>query len=486
MRIGQTSVVVFMSRILGSALGFVATVYFARTLGAEILGIYATILAVVSWLELGGRLGVGGALKKRISEGEDQDEYLGASILLMLALYSIIIVSLFLGQGLLDSYVPEYGGHITIPLYLILAIILFLHLSYAVSSLTLKGLNLVHIPGLLQPLRITVRGLTQIALVTLGYSLLGLFIGYTMGILFVLIISITYIPIRYKWPEASHFRSLVNYARYSWLGGLTSRTFGYADILVLGALVPSTLIGIYSVTWTLAKFLDLFGSAVKEAVFPEISGISAQEGVSEAAIYIENAVAFSGLIVIPGLFGGTILAERLLRIYSPEFIPGTEVLPFLLLAILFYTFMRQFLNSLNALDYPGKSFRVNVVFVISNITLNILLVWEIGWVGAAIASAVSTAVGLCLSYILLKQIVSFSLPYVVVGKQFVAAILMGLVLLLIQQVIDGWGLQNVNFIIVTSLVCMGAIIYMSTLFLISSRFRTVVIRNIPVTNVSLI
>jgi O-antigen/teichoic acid export membrane protein len=48
MNLGQTSVVYFVSKLLGSVLGFVATIYFARVLGAEVLGQYALVLALIT------------------------------------------------------------------------------------------------------------------------------------------------------------------------------------------------------------------------------------------------------------------------------------------------------------------------------------------------------------------------------------------------------------------------------------------------------
>lgn len=71
MRPGQTSVVVFAAKIVGSALGFAATIIFARLLGAEVLGIYGLVLTLVAWLQVGATMGVGSAVTKRLSEGDE-------------------------------------------------------------------------------------------------------------------------------------------------------------------------------------------------------------------------------------------------------------------------------------------------------------------------------------------------------------------------------------------------------------------------------
>jgi hypothetical protein len=58
MRLGQTSIIHFSSRLVASVVGFLATLYFARELGAGTLGFYFVALAIVSWLSLAGTLGV--------------------------------------------------------------------------------------------------------------------------------------------------------------------------------------------------------------------------------------------------------------------------------------------------------------------------------------------------------------------------------------------------------------------------------------------
>ncbi len=72
MRPGQTSAVVFVAKVVGSALWFAATIIFARLLGAEVLGIYGLVLTLVAWLQAGATMGFGSAITKRLSEGDER------------------------------------------------------------------------------------------------------------------------------------------------------------------------------------------------------------------------------------------------------------------------------------------------------------------------------------------------------------------------------------------------------------------------------
>lgn len=481
MRIGQTSLIVFLSKVLGSALGFVATIYFARVLGAEILGVYAVVVALVAWLELAGRAGVGKAMVKRISEGQDQGAYLAAGAVLILGLGVVLCILVLLGQEYVESYVDGFEEYVQVSVVWFVVALFVMELGTTLVYSTLHGKNLVHMVGLLKPVNIGTRTTIQIGLILfLGLGLVGMLVGRVFGLLIVVCLGALFVSVKPQIPSGHHFRKLYDYAKFSWLGSLKSRAFNDVDILVLGWFVSSTLVGIYSVAWSLTKFLDLFGGAIGQAMFPEISNVAAQEDQEAASKFVKDSVAYAGFITIPGLVGGSLLAHRLFRIYGDEFVQGTNVLWLLLLSILLFSYMRQFLNALNAIDRPDYAFRVNAVFIGTNATLNLVLIWRLGWVGAAVASAISSAVGLVLSYRLLVRLVSFELPFAEISKQLIAAIGMGAVVLGLQNLIEATGIIQHNFAILLGLVAIGAAIYVVSLLAISPKFRGIVTRNVPV------
>jgi len=81
MRVGKTAAIHFLSQILVSVAGFIATLYIARELGAAILGTYAVVVALLSWLNIPGAT-IGSAVNKRISEGRDQSSFVSAGIVM--------------------------------------------------------------------------------------------------------------------------------------------------------------------------------------------------------------------------------------------------------------------------------------------------------------------------------------------------------------------------------------------------------------------
>lgn len=480
MRIGQTSAVVFLAKVLGTFIAFVATIIFARILGAEVYGIYAVVIALVAWLKMFGTFGIGKAVKKRISEGENQDAYFTAGLLWILGLGVALSFAVILGQSLVEAYVGDFEEYAMLSVVWFIVVLLFVRLAFSYVDSTLQGQNLVHVAGLLEPVRIGLKSLLQVGFVLLGYSLAGMLFGYALGVGIATLVGLLFVSLRPQLPTRTHMRSLFDYAKYSWLGSLKAQSYQDVDILILGAMVHPSLVGIYAIAWSLTKVLRLFGLAISQAVFPEISNISTQDSLDATTNYIEDALAYSGFIAIPGFVGGTILADRLLALYGTEFVQGTEVLWLLLLGVIAYGYMRQFLNAMNALDRPDLSFWTNLVFIFSNVVLNIILIWSLGWVGAAIASVISATLGMVLSYLLLTRIVTLSMPLGEISRQAVAAVVMGIAVLGLDTLIQQTGAIQQNAVILFVLVGAGTVVYVVLLFGISPQFRSVVDRNLPI------
>ncbi|MDB2260622.1 oligosaccharide flippase family protein [Halorubrum ezzemoulense] len=476
MKLGQTSIIDFVSNFVSSVLGFVATVYIARILGPEPLGIYQVTIGLVSWLAIFGEVGLSRAISKRVSEGSDPGKYAAAGVTVIGLLFAVLAVGVFFFREEVAVYVefPASG-------YMILILLVVL-LDSLVSSL-LIGLKLVHINGLTVPIKTGSRAVVQIGLIVAGASTAALFIGHIFGFTIVVVIGGYYVLRNLPSvavPEQKHFEDLFDFAKYSWLGNLQSRMFSYTDVLVLGYFVSSGLIGIYAAAWNIGQFLILFSGTLQSTLFPEMSEISTKEDAQAVSRIVEQSLMFGGLFLIPGLFGGILLGERLLRIYGPEFPRGAFVLSVLIVANLFMGYQTQLMNTLNAIDRPDLAFRVNVVFVVANVTLNVVLISLYGWVGAAVATASSIGLSLVLAYRHVNAIIEFDLPVGEIARQWIAGILMAGVVYGGLRIEETYRLIGHNFAIVVLLVIVGASIYFTILLGISTAFRKTVDRNVPV------
>lgn len=476
MKLGQISVIHFLSKILSSVLGFAATIYIAQLLGAGVLGIYSVAIAVVSWLGLVGNMGITAAIQKRVSEQEEPSEYAIAGVVLMFALFMFLALVVVVFRGYINDYVGFAASGYIVGMLAVL-------LGYNAITALLNGQHMVHLSGLFSPVKTGSRAGLQIAALFTGLGLSGLFGGYIVGYLVVISLGAVIVVRsfeKFALPQRYHFRRIYSYAKFSWLGGLRSKAFNWVDIVVLGFFVPSAFIGYYTAAWNIAQFLIIFGTSVSQTLFPEMSKIAAtddQEAVSEL---LDAALSYAGLFLIPGLIGGGILGERILRIYGPDFTQAGTVLAILIVATLVQAYQAQFTTTLNAIDRPDLAFRVNIVFVGANLLLNVILIYFYGWIGAAVATASSVVISLCVAYYYLSSIVRVDIPVGEIGNQWVAGVLMGGVVFAGLRFEAAYLNIGHNVAVVLSLVALGATVYFAILLAISSQFRVTVADNLPV------
>lgn len=465
MKISHTAIIHYLSQVTTAIIGFLATIYFARVLGADKLGNYYLILMIVSWLRLVSKVGISSSIIKRMSESEDQIQYAIAGSIMIYTFFGLITICLLVFQGPIEEYVNY-------PAIFFIIVILFIELGYSVVSAVLSGCHLVHISGALSPVGTASRSLSQVVAVAMGLGISGLLVGYSIGWAIAVLVGLGWIlslDWEFSLPERHHFEHLFSFAKFSWLGNLRGRTIQWMDIAVLGLFSTSDLVGIYTVCWTIIKFLSTFSESISSAMFPEISSATTESGANSEAALISQAVAYGGLLIIPGCVGGILLSESLLNVYSSEFVRGSPVLIILLVGGITYVFQGQFLNFINALDHPEKSFKINASLILVNTILNLVLVYYYGWLGAAVATSLTTSFGAVSGYIILQRTLQFQFPFIPVRNQIIASTAMGAIIYIINTAFDP---TYVNETVTTvTVVGIGAGVYFVLLLLIWPEFK---------------
>jgi O-antigen/teichoic acid export membrane protein len=169
-----------------------------------------------------------------------------------------------------------------------------------------------------------------------------------------------------------------------------------------------------------------------------------------------------------------LVGDVVLTIYGEGFETGYYILLVLTFARLIYGYSRQFVSTIDALDYPNLTFRVNAAFVATNLIMNVLLTWRYGWYGAAVATTVSSGVALVSGYHYASDLLDIVIPVRQIAKQCASATIMAVVVFL------GRYLLGDSLPVIIGLVGIGAGSYFFSLLTLSEEFRTTVGENLPV------
>jgi O-antigen/teichoic acid export membrane protein len=465
-RIKRTTVVHFSSQVLVSVSGFVATFVIARYLGSDVLGQYALVVAITIWFMFPVRA-VSAAVTKRMSEGADPSAFLGAGMATVALLVPVLVGIVLLGAGFLRGYVGARISHL-------IAVLIAASAGFQIAKDGLDGQKKVGVSGGALATNRVVRTVLQAGIVLLGYGLGGIIAGHIVGLVTAAGLALLFYDVRPTIPSRHHFRSLYEYARYSWLGPLKARSFGWMDTIVLGFFVAPSRIGIYEVAWNLASVLILVSVSIRMTLFPEISDLSAEDRYSEIHEMIEDGILFTGIFAIPGFVGSTVLGPRVLAIYRPEFSRGATILLVLILARFVAAYGTQFLNVIDGIDRPDITFRINALFIVTNLSLNVVLVAAFGWYGAAVATGVSATVLVATSYVAVRQLIGAPrIPGIGIGKELMASLVMGGILLAVRPFVPS------GHYVTVALVLFGAVVYGIVLLVLSRKIRDKVLEIAP-------
>lgn len=461
MKLSTTSFIQFGSRIGVTIAGFVASIFFARVLGADTLGTYFLAIAVIGWLEFASQLGVTTAIQKRVSEREDSAAYFNSGGLVLIVTTTVVVISLLLAREWVADYI---GAGVVI----FVAAMLLANIINGFANSGLRGYHRVSTAATLEFVTTVVRMILQVGFILAGYKLVGMMVGYTIAFGLVGVLGL-YLIIKentISLPARTHITSTLKFTKYSWLGSLQTQVSGWMDTVVLGFFVSNGLVGIYNVSWNLGIILALASQSLASALFPTLSKLDAKDDLQSFSSILNEAFRYAGILCFPGIVGLAIVGPKVLRVYGSEFVEGAEIAVLIGVYALLSSYQGQFQTALNALDRPDLAFRVNAILVVVNITGNFFLVATIGWIGAAIATTVSMGVALGYGYILINQQVNFTLQFRDIGRQITAAILMGLVVYAVQNVVAS---QPYYYVVIP--IGIGVITYSIILLSISRPIR---------------
>lgn len=467
LRLGRETLIHFASQVGVTLAGFIATFAIARVGGAEVFGLYSVAVAIMFWLNIPATA-IASAMTKRISEGHDRSTYLGTGLVLEGGF------ALFLGLGIVVA-TPILDTYVTAPAGPLLGLLVAANIALVATIAALQGEKRVAFSGGLKTLERVIRSVLHIGLILLGYGVSALISGHVVAIFVAAVVGFATLNLDVGMPSISAARSLVEYARYSWLSKLKTRAFGWMDTIVLASFaIGGSLIGVYEVAWNIASIFALVAGSVQTTLFPELSEIAVDEGYERVHHLLNEGFVFAGVFMIPGLFGAAVLGKEVLQIYGTEFTQGTAIVVVLVLARMMAAYGDQLLNVANAVDRPDVAFRVNAVFVATNLVLNVAFVWLFGWQGAAAATAISGAVVLLLGYRSLRALIGPpNIPWNELLRQVGAASLMIVAVILLKEVLPR------DHYVTVLLVGIGAAIYTVTLVALSVRVRTKAMALLP-------
>ncbi|MDB9445943.1 flippase [Anabaena sp. CS-542/02] len=387
----------FFDRILRMGVGLFVGVWVARYLGVEKFGILNYATAIVALFNPLTKLGLDGLIIRSIvREPGIKDQILGTTFWLKLA---GAIASIFLAVS--SIFVLRHDDQLTVGIVAILATagifqafdaIDYWFQSQIQSKYTVVARNTAFIiTALVKVALIKMQAplvafawatLAEVALGTVGLIIVYRFKGYSIFWRWSLTLAKTLL--KESWPLM--------------LSGLTIMIYMKIDQIMLGEMVDTTAVGLYSAATRISEVWYFIPMAIASSVAPRIY---AAKDISEE-VYYQKIQQLLRLLVLISIFVAlpmTFLSNRIITIlFGNSYLAAGSILAIHIWAAVFVSMGIATGIWFVAEGFTHLAFQRNLIGAVTNIFLNLFLIPAYAGVGAAIATVISYAIASFLSH----------------------------------------------------------------------------------------
>lgn len=454
-----------LSSLAQKALAFWWFTYVADQLQEDLLGKYSFAVTYTSIFVILMNFGLIPVLTRegaKHPEGLQRQFKNALSLKLILTIVSIIVLLVvFYILNALKS-MPEY----TIMLvYLAIGIIVF-DTFRAIVFGVLRAQQKMHYEAIGQFFYQVVVVAVGAILFAYGYKAGGLIVAINCASVLYLLYSLyilyrkTDVRLGWNWHWPTLWKLFVVAAPFA-LADIFFKLNGSIDTVMLAYLAGDRYVAWYSIALKLTITLTVLPGAFATAFFPAMSQALAKSREAFRDIYEQSTILLL-FISIPIAVGTAVLAATIIGVAFEDFPATIPALQWFMTSIVFLFINYPIGNALNAANKQLLN-TVNMgIALVVNVILNVLLIPNYTYIGAAVAATLSAMVLVMLGLPHVYQLTGFRAGMLIkkAGLMLVAAVMMGAVVWGLQQVLPKTTLM---FFVMASI---GGLIYLLAALLV--------------------
>lgn len=243
------------------------------------------------------------------------------------------------------------------------------------------------------------------------YLLLALVLASLFNFLYSLVL--TKVKLKLKIRPEFNFKEIILMLKTAIpfaLAGIFTKIYAFIDTVFLSLFATSHALGYYSLPYKMTFALQFIPLAFMASLYPIFSSFYKKDD-KQLANYYQTSIFLLLSLALPVVIGTIILADKLiLKIYGQQYAPSILSLQILMfgLVFVFLNFPASYL--MNACHQQSKLTKNIALIMIFNIVLNIYLIkfLSLSFIGASIASTLSSIILFFLNYSYTLKLVKFS------------------------------------------------------------------------------
>lgn len=191
-------------------------------------------------------------------------------------------------------------------------------------------------------------------------------------------------------PSRQHLKSLLDFGRYSAGTNLLSILFHKADILMIAYFLDPISVALFHFASKIMNYAELPLHALSQVIYPRLSASHQHKDSNQLNREYGLSIIRLLVLVIPIAIVVVMFNNQIINILSSgEYSNSSQLIVILGIGIIFKPWGRVFGLTLDAIGKPKVNFRMLLISLFINASMNLLLIPVYGLQGAALATTSS-------------------------------------------------------------------------------------------------
>lgn len=428
--------IVFFISIIAAFFGYLARVYFARNLTLEEFGLFYAVLAFLGLFGIFKGLGIDLSLayfipnflaKSKLAEVKNSIVYAGIFLLInnILFLVLVLVFADFLG-------INYFKHGLASTALILVAIGLFADSFVLMMKYSFQGFQRMALFSSVDITRMVLVLIFSFIFFKLGYGLMSPVLSYLIVPFLLVLLYYLFLyranhdiftKTKFFWDKPL-FRGLRSYGMHLIFLSSAGLIIAYSDRIMLTFFRSLDEVGIYSAVFPTAMLLWYIPDALSKVLLPLSSELWSKGMKKEIEEGLRLLYRYSMMLMLPASFLILAFSRIILELfYGADYGQGSAALQVLSVGMIFYSVHKLNNNIFLGMGKPQINTKVILAGAIANVFLNLLLIPSLGFLGAAIGTAISFFLMVLMGFYFIRKVEIAAIPYLLLLKTFFVSII---------------------------------------------------------------
>ncbi len=296
-RTARKGTIYVTSRLVAAGATFLLLIFLTRFMGPTEYGLYAIAAAFTNVLGMAGNFGLGTSVRKKIPESKERKRFneIGSNAYAIAIVGSLAITLIGIGISGYIAFHVYKNAELYLPI-VVASVTIFLAVIYNLSNSVLVGADKVKQAAISNIAYSFVQLIAVVALVLLGYSILGALVGLAIGLGIGIILTSIYIMNETKFnfvrPSKKVIREILGFSLPVMISNVAYVGIANLAIDILGIYVAPGVVGSFGAAYKLGRTFDVILVSSTFVLLPALSKAFADPELSKRISEIYNESVF--------------------------------------------------------------------------------------------------------------------------------------------------------------------------------------------------